>query len=173
MVEKAQKSEENAVDRLKSQLSSKPPPNHSTSTTAAFLIHTNFCSQVLQSVAYPLLPVLKYDSVFERIEPKVADIPAFIPFAVSEMFIFSDSPVECALLFIVAAVSEKPSFNVVPVLMALSLKTEALSFSLRPVFHALLARADPPSLAVSFNAETVFIVPALTVDADETSVCFK
>ena len=117
--------------------------------------------------------MLKYNSVFERREPNVAVIPAFIPLALSEMFVFNVSPVVTALLFTVAAFSEKLSFKVKPVLMALSFNTVAVSFRRTPVFHALLARTEPLYFAVSFSVETVFIVPALTDDADEASVSFR
>jgi len=89
------------------------------------------------------------------------------------MFVFSVSPVVTALLFTVAAFSEKLSLKVEPVLTALSFNTTAVSFSRTPVVHAPLARTDPPYLAVSFNAETVFIVPALTDDADEETESFR
>jgi len=117
--------------------------------------------------------MLKYDSVFEQRELNVADIPAFIPLALSEMFVFNASLVVTALLFTVAAFSEKLSFKVEPISMALSFNTYAVSFSRTPVFHALLARTDPLCFADSFRTETVFIVPALTVEADEASAGFR
>jgi len=117
--------------------------------------------------------MVKYDSVFERREQNVADIPSFISLALSEMFVFSVSPVVIALFFTVTAVSEKLSLKTEPVLTALSFSKAAVSFSRRPVFHAPAARTDPPYLAVSLNAETVFTVPALTDDADEASVSFR
>jgi len=106
-------------------------------------------------------------------ELNAADIPAFIPLALSEIFVFSDSPVITALFLTVAAFSEKLSFKVEPVLTALSLNTAAVSFSRAPVFHAPLARTDPPYFAVSLSTDTVFTVLVLTDDADDASECFR
>ena len=117
--------------------------------------------------------MLKYDSVFERSELNVADSPAFIPLALSEMLVLSVSPVISALSFSVAALSEKLSFKTEPVLIALSFSTAAESFSRTPVFHALLARTDPLYFAVSLSAETVLTVLAFADDADDASVSFR
>jgi len=139
------------------------------STTANCVIHTKFSYNWLQNADYSLLPALKYDSVLERSELNVADNPALIPLALSEMFVFNISPVTTALFLMVVAFSEQLSFKVKPVLTALSLSTAAVSFSRKPVLYAPLASTDPLCLAVSFSTETVFTVPALTDDADEAS----